>query len=849
MRASNGALSVGQDVGAYRILSRLGSGGMGEVYRAVDTRLDRTVAIKVLPQQLASDTERIERFTREARAISTLNHPNICTLYDVGEHEGVRFIVMELVEGETLEDRLRRGPLGVEEARKYALQIADALDKVHAKGIVHRDLKPGNVIVTKAHAKVLDFGLAKMTGARGGSLTETNVVMGTPGYMAPEQMRGEACDARTDVYALGALMFEMLTGRKYERGATMSTALPPELNRIVGRCLADDPAERWQSCGDVAAVLGWAGEEPSTRNKPSSRPFVFATAASLAVVGVGVALWFVLNGTLYRSSPETVRFAFDAPENRQFVPHRPEPSPDGRQVVFSVRNAAGATELWVRPLGGDARPLPGTEGGQYPFWSPNGEFIGFFANGKLKRVALSGGPSQVLADAPGYASGTWGRGGDIVFTPSNRSPLLRIRSAGSAPEILTTLDESRGENSHRYPQFLPDGRRFLFTARSSEETGIYLGSLDSSDVKRLLTAQSNAVYVEPGYLLLGRDGTLLAQRFDLGTLELTGDTFAIARIEQELASALSLFSASADGTVVAYQPEDLRSTELRWYDRAGTSLGVVGEPGRHRNPRVSPDGERATVEIADAQTGNRDIWIVDLASGLRTRFTTHAANDWVAVWSPDGESIAFASDRTPRSSVFLKAVDGGQPEQLLFGSSTASAFPLAWSPDKRWLAFQLGQNVPTNSDVYLLPMSGDGEPQPLLTTEFFETDAVFSPDGHWVAYVSDKSGSDEVYVRSLDGSIDRRISAQGGSDPIWRANGNEIFFIAPGGRLMAAEVFRRDALEVPVPRELFESCLGDATAYAPHPSGERFLLTCPTRAAQRAIEVIVHWQIAPSALP
>jgi Tol biopolymer transport system component len=821
---------------------------MGEVYRAVDTRLDRTVAIKVLPAQLASDRERIERFMREARAISALNHPNICTLHDVGEHAGVRFIVMELIEGETLEDRLRRGPVPVETARKYALQIADALDKAHAKGVVHRDLKPSNVIVTKSHAKVLDFGLAKMTAERAGSLTETNVVMGTPGYMAPEQIRGSSGDARTDVYALGVLMFEMLTGRKHERGAAMPATLPFELTRVAGRCLAEDPAERWQSCGDVTAVLEWAGEERSARSESRSRRFALPVAAAIAVAATGVVLWSVSGGMSQRSAPELVRFAFGAPENRQLTPQRPEPSPDGRQIAFTVRDGSGTTELWVRSLSGDSRPVAGTEGGQYPFWSPDGQFIGFFADGKLKRVALAGGPPQVLAEAPSFASGTWAPGGDIVFTPSNRSALLRIRSAGSAPEPLTMLDETRGENSHRYPQFLPDGRRFLFTARSSEDTGIYVGSLDSGDVKRVLTAQSNAVYVEPGYLLFGRDGTLLAQRFDLEKLELAGERFAIAKIEQELASALSLFSASADGSLVAYAPENLRSTELRSYDRAGAAIGVVGEPGSYRNPRLSPDGERATVEIADAQTGNRDIWIVDLASGLRTRFTTHAANDWVAGWSPDGSSIAFASDRTPRSSIFLKAVEGSQPEQALFESSTADAFPLGWSPDAHWLAIQLsGGGRARNSDVYLVPMSGDRQPQPFLTTQFFETSAVFSPDGRWVAYVSDKSGADEVYVRSFDGSIDRRISVEGGDEPIWRANGNEIFFIAPGGRVMAAEVSPGNALDVGAPRQLFESCLGATTSYSPHPSGERFFMTCETPAAQRSIGVIVHWQAALSA--
>jgi Tol biopolymer transport system component/predicted Ser/Thr protein kinase len=863
-------LSPGTSLGPYQIDAPLGAGGMGEVYKATDTRLDRTVAIKVLPEHVAADPDLKQRFEREAKTISSLNHPHICTLHDIGNQDGIDFLVMEYLDGETLAQRLEKGALPLDQALTIATEIADALDKAHRQGIVHRDLKPGNIMLTKAGAKLLDFGLAKLrrpgtprvesysaATTQSAPLTERGVIVGTLPYMAPEQVEGKDSDARSDIFSFGAVVYELLTGQRAFRGETTARLIsaivadvppavsthrpdaPPLLGRVLARCLEKDPDNRWQSAGDLQAALHWAkSDQPVSAAAPRSpgRLGVAATAAVVVVALLGVVLW-PRESVLER---EPITFTFGAPPDNRVVIDPPVPSPDGRRIAFVAAGALADTALWVRPLDGAARRIDGTEGARSPFWSPDGESLGFFADGALKLISPRGGPTRVLADAPSFASGTWSASGDIVFTPANRSPLMRVSASGGPARVITTLDEDRQENSHRYPQFLPDGRHFLFTARSSlpEDTAIYMGSLDSSEVRRILIAQSNAAYVSPDVLLFGRDDVLMAQRFDPDAFELGPEAVpVVGGVARNTASAITGFSASADGRVLAFMRADAPTTELRWFDRTGADLGTVGPPGVYRSPRLSPDGDRLTVEIADADTGNRDLWLFELPTGLPTRWTTNPANDWQAVWSPDGSAIAFASDRTPRSSIHIRTVDGDAPAELVVMPESYGAFPQSWAPNGRFLVYTVASGG--QADLWLLPLGDDQDTHPLLATEFDEAQARVSPDNQWFAYTSDRSGSDEIYVRAVDGRVEQRVSADGGARALWRSDGTELFFMAPNGDLMVAEAMLGDSPGVATPTTLFRACTATSLFYTADADGERFLFVCPT--ADPSITVMDQW--------
>ncbi|MGH9316719.1 MAG: protein kinase domain-containing protein, partial [Thermoanaerobaculia bacterium] len=634
-------------------------------YKAKDTRLDREVAVKVLPAHLSSSEEMRQRFEREARAISQLSHPHICALYDVGSHEGTEYLVMELLEGETLAARIVKGPLPIEQLLRYGIEMADALDKAHRQGIVHRDLKPGNVMLTKSGVKLLDFGLAKAlpsppgrgqgegltslpTMAGGQALTQEGTILGTFQYMAPEQLEGKDADARTDIFAFGATLYEMATGKKAFSGTSQASlisaimkedpspisavepASPAALDRVVKTCLAKDPEERWQNAADIKRELKWVAEgsqagvsgPSATRRKNRARLSWGLTAVAVLLAAAAIVRYDRRSAGFTRP----MRSSIDLPEKSAL--RAAALSPDGSRLVFVARDSSGKNLLWIRPLDSLAvQPLPGTENPSFPFWSPDSRFIGFFADGKLKKINASGGPPQTLFDAPVNRGGTWNREGVILFTPVAEGPLYRVSASGGLPTPVTRLDPSRGETSHRWPFFLPDGQHFLYLVASfggpKEKTGIYVGSLDSKEEKLLVRANSSVAYApsfakaSEGYLLFFRERNLLAQPFDAKGLRITGDPFPVAEEIQYFPQVYSaLFSVSENGVLLYQARSASGGSQLVWFDRNGKQIGSLGAPGDQANPRISPDGKRVALDIIDPQTRNMDIWIYESSGGI-----------------------------------------------------------------------------------------------------------------------------------------------------------------------------------------------------------------------------------------
>ncbi len=878
-------LAAGAQLGVYRIEAPIGSGGMGIVYRAVDTRLGRRVALKLLLDG-APGRQFQRRFQIEARAISSLSHPHICPLFDVGCQDGIEFLVMEYLEGRTLAERLKKGPLPLEEVSLYAMQILSALDHAHRKGILHRDLKPANIMLTgsgsQSATKLLDFGLAKAldpvhaepaTGDESTEyVTEPGMIVGTPQYLAPEVLQGNPADARSDLHAFGATLYEMLTGRKAFEGKSKGNVLaavlrdaprpiselrpgtPAALEMLVKRCLAKNPEERWQSAADLLAAFQLACAPsipvtaPQAPGKPRTLSWSLAALSCLAVIAA-LALWW-RGRTMETGRP--VRFVISAPEKQTLVPKSAAPSPDGRSIVFVAAGESGESALWLRSLDEfDAKRLAGTEGALGPFWSPNARFVGFFASGKLKKIDLATGTVQNICNAAVDLGATWNRSGDIVFAPHNRVPIHRVSASGGEPVPITKLDSSRQENSHRWPHFLPDGRHFLFTARSSlkENTAIYIGSLDSKETRRLAAAQSNAAYADPGYLLYAREGTLLAQRFDSSRLALEGETFAIAAsVGQITPSASAFFAVSADGAVLAYQEPQVRRSQLAWYDRSGARLSALGPEGDYTQPRLSPDGKRIALVSPDKESGNRDVWLMDVATGALTRFTSNPANDWFPVWSPDGARIAFSSDRTAPASSYSKSAIGEGGEELIFQPQGSGAAAVTdWSTDGRFLVYH-APGADANFLLWALPLYGERKPLLLVPPEFQYSYGRISPDGKWLAYSSTESGRDEVYVIPFGKQGRRRVSPAGGGHPLWRKDGRELFYIAADGTMMTVEVRGVDGFEAAVPRALFRACSasqslrGTEEFYDISADGKRFLMNCLTGEGKPSHLIVeLHW--------
>jgi Tol biopolymer transport system component len=797
-------LSSGTRLGPYEILAPLGEGGMGVVYKANDTRLGRTVALKFVKAEFN------QRWEREARAIAALNHPHIATLYDVGEHEGSPYLAMEYVKGAPL-----KGPCPVKEVIEYGIQMADALAAAHAAGIVHRDLKPGNILVTeKGSVKVLDFGLAKLaeqTAEGATAVTQTAAIAGTPGYLAPEQLNGKSADARSDIFAFGCILYELVSGRRAFPGETMAAALastalaepkplegaPERLEELIERCLRKDPERRQQSMADAKVALEDIRDGVQTvAGRPAAQPAGSRLGWMIlaALLGLAAASLAVVHFREKRAELPVVRVTIGAPEKTVFTSPALV-SPDGRRIVFSATSADSKAQLWVRALDAlAAQPLAGTDRGIPWFWSPDGRSIGFYGGGKLMKIDAAGGPPLTLAAAPNMRGGAWSPEEVVIFAPSTTGPLMRAPAAGGAASPATKLDASRGENTHRYPWFLPDGCHFLFAAGDNlaEHRAIRIGSLDSLESRVLLEADSNAIYAQ-GYLLFLRETTLMAQPFDAKRLALTGEAAPLAEhVRRVPTAAYGFFSASETGLLAYDTVGGSGGLRLTWMDRDGKRLATAGDPADLGIPNLSPDQKRAAVSVN--MGGNRDVWIYDLARGLRTRFTFDNAAQSGAVWSPDGRSIVFSSHSKGSWDLFRKASDGTGAQELLY-SDGLEKHPTSWSPDGRFVLYWAPGNTKTTptADIWILPLAAGAKPHPLVQAGFAEYHPQFSPDGRWVAYQSNESGQYEIYVIPFgaEGSAQGgkwQVSTAGGEDVRWRRDGKALFFIAPGQKLMEAEV-------------------------------------------------------------
>jgi serine/threonine-protein kinase len=873
-------LAPGTRLGPYEIASLLGAGGMGEVYEARDTRLGRSVAVKVLPAELAADAGRRERFEREARVISSLSHPHICTLHDVGREGDVHYLVMERLEGVTLADRLEKGALPIEACLRHGIEIAEGLHEAHRRGIVHRDLKPGNVMLTKTGAKLLDFGLAKPGGgllAAAGPgavsaptqqkpLTAEGSLLGTFQYMAPEQLEGREGDARSDVWALGLVLYEMVSGKRPFGGqspasliaailqsepqplAALQPVVPAGLDRVVKACLAKDPEARWQSARDLATELGWIAEgsaagTPATGRKRSS---IARTAVLVSLVALAAGL---LGYRWNRTSPAPAR-----PVMRlAVVPAADEGlglgrgsavavSPDGERLVYLV-GSGSSRRLVSRALAqAESTPLAGAEGADAPFFSPDGQWVAFFASGKLKKVPAAGGPPQTLCDAPDARGGSWGVDDTIVFTPGNFAGLVRVAANGGTPQALTTPDADAGERTHRWPQVLPGGKQALFTiglagGTSFDEAGIGIVDL-ATGARRVLSERGfYARYVPTGHLVFLRGATLLAAPFDLRRLELAGPPVPLVEGVRTNASGGGHFAFSETGTLVHVQGSALETDRaLVWVDRKGNLTPAADTRRDYLYPRVSPDGGRIAFS---ARAGTPDVWVQDIARGTFTRLAASPGARTMPAWSPDGHRIAYWSGEPGRPRTLLaKPSDGTGMEEALV-TAPSNGLTASWSPDGRSLAYDV-HDAKDGWDVWVITLAGDRTPRPFLRTPANEQAAAFSPDGRHLAYHSDVSGSREVYVQAFDGASGRvQISNQGGEYPVWGRDGRELFYRS-GDRMMAVDVKGGGAIHVGAPRLVFERHLLEGI-YDVHPDGRFLMVEVDYGRPPRELTFVLEW--------
>jgi len=890
-------LIPGQVIGAYKILSLLGRGGMGVVYRARDERLRRDVAVKVLPASLANDADRLRRFEQEAHATSALNHPNILTIYDIGAHEGAPFIVAELLDGEELRTQLGQGALPARRALVYAQQITAGLAAAHEKGIVHRDLKPENLfITTDGRVKILDFGLAKLrppqvdgvdTGApTQNKITEPGVVMGTVGYMSPEQVRGQEADNRADIFSFGVILYEMLSGRRTFSGESavevMNSILkedPPELGetdakvspaleKIVRRCLEKKPERRFQTASDLTFALEALStpsnsrlETPAvetvnaTTHRTGREKWLIGAIALSTLMAMGFAwAYFVRQPT---ADAPVVKFSIPPPEKSSF--EHIAVSPNGRYLAFTAATS-GKYQLWVRPLDStEARPLAGTEGARQPFWSPDSRIIGFFADFRLKKIDVAGGPVETLCELRMPLGGAWSRDGVILFGDGGLNRLSRISATGGKVTRATTLDGSRQETGNYAPIFLPDGRHFIYGMDSiqKEARGIYLGSLDGTLKRKLLYDYTVIKYVAAasgdttggsGWLLFGRDGALLAQPFDAGRLEFTGEEFTLLdSVGSDPIYPINLTFSASDNGVLVFDPSlNRHHRQYLWVDRRGQRINSLDMPTSYRPPVLSPDGKHFIVELVDRQA-MQDLWLYDASGGNGTRFTFDPGGKGFPVWSPDGSRIVWTSNRDGIPNIYQKAASGAGEETLLL-KSDHPIYPNDWSRDGRFIIYhQLDPK--TNWDVWVLPMTGNGEVKPfhVVQTEANEREGTLSPDGRWLAYVSDVSGRNEVYVQSFPGGGGKRqVSTSGGFSPHWRGDGRELIYYAGDGKLMAAPVKSGESLEIGALFLLFEFRAGtlqnNSAPYAVTADGQRFLINAVVETEPNApLTVWFNW--------
>ncbi len=867
-------LTAGTKIGPYEIQAPIGAGGMGEVYRAVDARLGRNVALKILPGSFSHDSDRLRRFEQEARAVAALNHPNILAVFDIGQQDGSPFLVSELLEGESLRAVLDRGPLPQRKAIEYGVQIAQGLAAAHEKGIVHRDLKPENIFVTKdGRIKILDFGLAKLAQAaeepNGATLmtagTAAGVVLGTPGYMAPEQVRGHAADARTDIFALGAVLYEMLSGSRAFRRDTpaesMTAALredpaefsdathpvSPALDRIVRRCLEKNPAERFQSARDLSFALGaLSGTDASGFTKAGGAarriPLRVWLPVALALIVVAAATWFLARRP---GAPATrMQFAISVPGEISNLAI----SADGKMLTFvSPDDKTGVPMLFVQRVGAPtATELPQTEGASYPFWSPDDASVGFFANSKLQRINVGDGSVQTLARVNFARGGSWGAKNVILYTPDPGGPIWRVNADGSgaAPftdKILASTD------SHRWPLFLPDGDHFVFlaarfgTAEQNAQSAIYLSSLSKLEDKKLVAVRSNIGYA-PGYLFYVDDQKALrALPFDADSGTVTGDSRVVVdTVGYQPSVYWGAFAVASNGTVIYSSTAEAAQSVLTWYDKSGKQLGRVGAAGVQANPTLSPDGRRVTVDVTDLKANNTDIWIDDIVGGTSTRFTFDPAEETDGIWSRDGKVISYRSIANG-SGVNLKAADGLQPEKNLvkvagtlpvLNADSYDLIPNSWTFDDTQILCALQTSTKdSRGSVLVLVHTTGGKLTQFLPSDSSKTNAEISPDGKWVAYASNESGEWEVYVTTFPGAAGKwQVSRGGGSEPRWRGDGKEIYYVGPTETLMAVPIETSGTFSSGEPAPLFQIrgrapiSSTDLFTYDVTKDGQRFLV-------------------------
>jgi eukaryotic-like serine/threonine-protein kinase len=882
------ALALGTRLGPYEIVAPLGAGGMGEVYRARDTRLERAVAIKILREQLSHDPVRRQRFEREAKTVSHLSHPHICVLHDVGHQDGIDYLVMECVEGETLARRLEKGSLPLEQALKLGAQIADALDKAHRSGVVHRDLKPGNIMLTPSGAKLLDFGLAKavapltslatLTAAKHEApVTEQGTIVGTFQYMSPEQIEGKELDGRSDIFSLGAVLYEMVTGKRAFEGKnqlSVASAIlerepapisvtkpltPPSLEHVIRRCLAKDPEHRWQTARDVSLELNSV-----TQSEPVLQPHIGAVRARArnfrewlawgltAILLLAATHFFVRSRSTEGRSQQLFRTSILAPEQTR-IPWASDAavSPDGRLLVFSASTPDGEKSLWLRPVDSlSARPLPGTNGGYNPFWSPDSRWIAFisFSDSKLKKISIEGGSALDICTVSVGRGGAWGPDGTILFAIGSHLPLYSVPATGGTPVPVTQLDKSLQEEAHRWPVFLPDGKHFLFFAFGGEPGGpqnaTYVSSLGTTERKLILKNDSNAIYAPPGYLLFVRNRSLMAQPFDTKRLELTGSALPIAEdVPMDAFAQRSLFSASANG-VLSIQPKIGTLLQPVWKDRSGKFLEAMAEPAMYfpYNLALSPDGQKLAVVIIDSQNNIRSTWIIDVRGHQKSRLT-YGSPSVLPVWSPDSNQILFTSIGQGGPRIFSVPATGVGQAELLFPSE-GSDYTQSWSSDGRYIAFT--RSDAKNQSLWILPTFGDKKPYRLFESSHSHlvTGAAFSPDVRWLAYQSDETGRNEVYVVPFP-EANRRIpvSTGGGGEPCWSPDGKELYYLSGDHTLMSAALqLGKNGLQVSSTRPLFKT---NSQTFTVSSDGKRFLVFEEAEnQPPSAITLITNWTAA-----
>ena len=877
-------IEAGTQLGPYTVVSRIGAGGMGEVWRATDTRLDRSVAIKVLPEALAENEQFRARFEREAKTISSLNHPHICTLFDVGHENGMHFLVMELIVGESLADRLLKGALPAEQVVRLGAEIAEALDRAHRQGVIHRDVKPGNVMLTKSGTKLLDFGLARAgveaspiqgltempTQAK--PLTQEGTILGTFQYMAPEQLEGQEADARTDIFALGALLYEMATGKRAFEGASRTSLIaaivssqptpisqvvpmtPPALDHVVRRCLEKDPDDRWQSAHDVASELRWisgAGSQagvaaPVTLRRQSRERLAWSLAGIAAAIAVAMGVFF--------ARPEAPRRMIESsivapPGTKVAFNGGVIISPDGKTAAFAFVDGRGVSTLWVRPLDVPSfRRLEGTEDASYLFWSPDSRRIGFFANGQLKTIDVAGGAVAVICDAGGARGASWNADGVIVFAPTAFGQLMTVPASGGSPAPLTKL--RKGDTSHRWPSFLPDGKTFVFLAVNllAARMEVCQASLDRpDDIKALFTSTSAAQFVPPDVLLYIRGSVLVAQRYDSGRAVMLGEAVTLSDRVGVGDRFAGLFSAANDGTLVLQRGTGFQLSQLLWVDRSGNSQGTIAEPGLFFSPSLSRDGRRVAVDLSDPGTGQGDIWIYELTRNASTRLTYETTNESAPQWLPEDRQIIYFAVKNRRGDIY-QVPSGGTGESKLVVSDDREKRPSDVSGDGQWVVFNsTGDPSGGGADIWVWSAS-DKKARPWLATPFAEQSARLSPDGKWIVYQSEESGRSEIYVRAFPDSDQKwKISSEGGRMPTWRGDGREIFYVSLDRNMMAVPVSPGpSSFEVGASVMLFEARvrMHATLQYDVSRDGQRFLLNQEIQGASaEPVTLLQNWDV------